>query len=257
MKILALDTTTDICSIAVADETALLGEYDFAHQMNLSRRLMPNIVALLNDCGLEIKGVEAVGVSLGPGSFTGLRIGVTTAKTLAQVLGVPIAGVVSLDLLAHQFDFLPDAVVCPLAKARTGEVYYAFFQVRSGAVERRTDYAAGPIEEVAESAIPNPKSGIIFCGDALEENLSALRDGLGDRVIPAPQWLSYPKASILARLALEKIAAGEAADLLSLVPFYIRRSAPEMRMEKTASDDPKEKRLGGSPVEPSDGQASG
>jgi len=276
MKCLALDTTTDVCSIAVADESGVLAQYDFAHKMNLSRRLMPNIVSLLKDCRLDMKDVEAIAVSLGPGSFTGLRIGVATAKTLAQVLDVPIAGVVSLDLLAQQFDYLADAVVCPLVKVRRGEVYYALFRVNRGSVERISQCEAGPIEHVIEllrrqpavsrqetpcgppsqggqpgtpsppagegrgegvnpqSAIRNPQSAIVFCGDALEEHLPLLRDALGDRAIESPPWLSYPKASILAQLALRKIAEGEAADPLSLVPFYIRRSAAEMRMEEAA-----------------------
>jgi len=284
MKCLALDTTTDVCSIAVTDGPELLGEHNFAHKMDLSRRLMPNIVQLVKDSGLEMKGVEAIGVSLGPGSFTGLRIGVVTAKTLAQALTVPIAGVISLDLLAHQFDYLPDSVICPLIKVRKGEVYYALFRTGRGFIERIADYEAGPISKVIQSVgqeaprpslgegwpkagvrasgtshprpkrsrtsrresglppagegasasgegSPTPPEGVIFCGDALPDNLAALRNGLGERVIPAPPWLSYPKASILGRLAVEKIAAGESADPMALVPFYIRRSAPEMRME--------------------------
>ncbi|HUV05805.1 MAG TPA: tRNA (adenosine(37)-N6)-threonylcarbamoyltransferase complex dimerization subunit type 1 TsaB [Armatimonadota bacterium] len=245
MLILALDTTTDTASLAVADEAVTLGESDFAHRMDLSRRLMPKIISLLKDCGLGMKDVEAIGVSLGPGSFTGLRIGVVTAKTLAQVLGVPISGIVSLDLLARQFDYLAQAVVCPLVKVRRGEVYYAFFRADRGSVERISDYDAGPIEKViqfAKDSPPLPRLGegmevraglseIIFCGDALDENLEALRQALGELVIPAPPWLSYPKASILAQLALKNIAQGKADDPLSLVPFYIRRSAPEMRLE--------------------------
>ena len=272
MKCLALETTTHVSSIALADESGLIAQYDFAHRMDLSRRLMPNIVALLRDFGLAVKDVEALGVSIGPGSFTGLRIGVTTAKTLAQVLGAPIAGVVTLDLLAHQLDYLTDTLVCPLIKVRKGEIYYAFFHVEKGAVRRLTDYAAGPIEEVIRkspsgdashiapsplegegrgkgesSTTPsplegegrgegaNPHSSIVFCGDALSEYLDALTTALGERVIAAPAWLCYPKASILARLALDKIARGEADDPLTLVPFYIRPSAPEMRA-KTSCD---------------------
>ena len=208
--------------------------------MDLSRRLMPNIISLLKDCGLDLKDVEAIGVSLGPGSFTGLRIGVVTAKTLAQVLGVPISGIVSLDLLAHQFDYLVQAVVCPLIKVRRAEVYYAFFRADRGSIQRISDYDAGPIEKVmefAKGALPT-KAGaaeVIFCGDALLENLDALRQALGNVVVPAPPWLSYPKASILAQSALENVTQGKADDPLSLAPFYIRRSAPEMRLE-TASN---------------------
>lgn len=247
MRCLALDSTTDISSIALTDGPEVLAEHNFRHHMDLSRRLMPNIVALLRDCGLAMSDIQAVGVSLGPGSFTGLRIGVVTAKTLAQTLGIPIAGIVTLDLLARQFDYLPGALVCPLIKVRKGEVYHAFYRTAAGSVERITEYDAGPIDDVIKlaqtewTATPSPSKGegrgegdmpttIIFCGDALAANLPVLREGLGGRVIEAPAWLSYPKASTIGRLAVEKIEAGEADDPLSLVPFYIRRSAPEMRL---------------------------
>ncbi len=248
MRCLALDTTTDISSIAITDGPEVLAEYNFLHRMDLSQRLMPSIVGLLKDCKLEMSDLQAVGVSLGPGSFTGLRIGVVTAKTLAQTLGIPIAGIVTLDLLAHQFDYLPDALVCPLIKVRKGEVYHALYRTTGGGIERLTEYEAGPIGDVWEcgsvgvweTGTPSPCEGegwgeggppsIFFCGDAVQANLSALREGLADRVIRTPQWLSYPKASILGRLGVEKIEAGEASDPLALVPFYIRRSAPEMRL---------------------------
>ena len=242
MKCLALETTTDVSSIALADESGLIAEHSFAHHMDLSRRLMPNVMALLADCGMEMKDVQAIGVSIGPGSFTGLRIGVVTAKTLAQALNVPIAGIVTLDLLAHQLDFLPDALICPLIKVRKGEVYFAFYHAAGGSLDRLSEYEAGPITDVIEaahrvrsagpkSALFTLQSAIVFCGDALQANVSTLSDALGKQAVPAPDWLSYPKASILARLALEKIASGEADDPISLVPFYIRKSAPEQRME--------------------------
>jgi len=231
MKCLAIDTTTDTCSIALADENSLLGEYDFAHHMDLSRRIMPNIQNLLTDCGLGMKDIQAVGVSLGPGSFTGLRIGVVTAKTIAQVLNIPISGIISLDLLAHQFDYFPDLVVCPLIKVRKGEVYFAFYRVNRGSIERISEYEAATTEEMIEKAQAVGDGPIIFTGDGLPINLDLIREHLGDRAVDTPQWLSFPKASIIARLAIEKIARGEADDFLSLAPFYIRRSAPEERLK--------------------------
>ena len=237
MKCLAIDSTTDTGSIALADENGLLGEYNFAHHMDLSRRIMPNILSLLKDCGLEMKDIQAVGVSLGPGSFTGLRIGVVTAKTIAQVLSIPISGIISLDLLAHQFDYLPDSVVCPLIKVRKGEVYFAFYQVNRGNTERISEYEAATTEEMIEKAkVLN--TGIIFAGDGLPANLDLIREGLGDCMVNAPQWLSFPKASIIARLAIEKISRGESDDFLSLAPFYIRRSAPEERLRIACESSP-------------------
>jgi tRNA threonylcarbamoyladenosine biosynthesis protein TsaB len=241
MKCLAIDTTTDISSIALVDEAGVLGEYNFAHQMDLSRRLMPNIVSLLKDCGLRVRDLEAIGVSLGPGSFTGLRIGVVTAKILAHVLRIPIAGVVSLDLLAEQFSYLEQHIICPLIRVRKGEVYHAFYQTCRGKIERMSNYEASPIQHVIESsreilsstssAKSEPEQRLIFCGDGLPDNIETLTHALGEIAVFAPSWLSYPKASLIGAIALERIRTGKADDAMSLVPFYIRRSAPEVRME--------------------------
>ena len=244
MHILALDTTTEICSIALAADERLLGEYNFAHLMDLSQRLMPNIVSLLKDSGLEVKDVQGIGVSLGPGSFTGLRIGITTAKTLAQVLKVPIAAVVTLDLLAYQFDYLPETLICPLIKVRKGEVYYAFYRANRGSLERITEYESGTIQDVAHSSLithhSSPlthHSSLIICGDGAKVSAPILKEVLGNRLVLAPDWLSYPKASILAKLAHEMILREEIADPISLVPFYIRKSAPEVRLECSSENE--------------------
>lgn len=231
MKILAFDTTTEVSSIAVADENGVLGEYNFAHHMDLSQRLMVDIVSILKDSHVDMKDLDAIGVSLGPGSFTGLRIGVVTAKTLAGTLGIPVVGVVSLDLLARQFDYLPGRLICPVIKVRKGEVYYAFYRSHSGGLERTSAYDARTIDQLMEHAREIEGGGIIFCGDALQANLPALREGLGDRVISAADWLNYPKASILARLTCERLQAGQVPDPTTVLPFYIRKSTPEIRLE--------------------------
>lgn len=233
MRILAIDTSTDISSLAVATDTGMLAEYNSAHRMDLSRRLMPNILAVLADCGLGVKDLDAIGVSLGPGSFTGLRIGVVTAKTLAQVLGVPIAGIVSLDLLAYQFAYLPDGLICPVIKVRKGEVYYAFYRTGGSTIERISEYEAAPVEKLTEHFRTLDAPRVILAGDGISPNVDQMREGFGDAAIITPEWLSHPKASIIARLAAEKIARGESDDTLALSPFYIRRSAPEMRLETT------------------------
>lgn len=203
---------------------------------------MPNIVNLLKEVGMTMSDVEAIGVSLGPGSFTGVRIGVVTAKMLAHVLGVPLAGVVTLDLLAHQFDYLPETLVCPLIRVRKGEVYTAVYRTHRGLMERLSEYTACPIDKVTDkirsvqgSSNECARQGVVFCGDGLPESVDLLRHELGDELIETSEWLSYPKAGKLAQLAVRKIKAGEAESPMTLVPFYIRRSAAETRMER-ASD---------------------
>ncbi|MHB1459304.1 MAG: tRNA (adenosine(37)-N6)-threonylcarbamoyltransferase complex dimerization subunit type 1 TsaB [Armatimonadota bacterium] len=232
MICLSLDTTTDIASIALTDDTKLLAEYSFSHHRDLSCRLIPNIKTMLKDCKLEMHDIRAIGVSTGPGSFTGLRIGVVTAKTLAQVLDVPVAGISSLDLLALQFAYLPDAVVCPIIKVRKGEVYYALFRTNGSSLERISEYAANPVETLVED-IHNAVSGkVIFCGDGLLDNAEAIQSAMGhDAVIPS-SWLSYPKGYLLACEAVRLIQAGLGSNAYTLMPFYIRKSTPEIRLEE-------------------------
>ncbi|MHB0999861.1 MAG: tRNA (adenosine(37)-N6)-threonylcarbamoyltransferase complex dimerization subunit type 1 TsaB [Armatimonadota bacterium] len=232
MKCLALDTTTTISSIAIADEKGMMAEYNFAHHMDLSRRLMPDIVTMLKDNGMEMNDVEAIGVSLGPGSFTGLRIGVVTAKSLAQVLDVPIVGIPSLDLLAYQFEHMRGSMICPIVKVRKSEVYYSFFRAHGDSLERVSGYEAETVEMLISQAKEFGAEKIIFCGDALADNAPTLIDGLGEQAVLTPQWLSYPKASLLAIKALKMISAGDIPDPATVLPFYIRKSTPEIRYDE-------------------------
>jgi tRNA threonylcarbamoyladenosine biosynthesis protein TsaB len=231
MRILSLDTTTDISSMAVTNDGVLLAECNFSHHMDLSRRLMPGIISMLKDCSLELEDLDAVGVSVGPGSFTGIRIGVVTAKTLAQTLEIPAAGVVSLDILARAFSYLPDAIICPIIKVRKGEVYHAFYKAEGGTVKRMAEYGALPVADLAHEAAEMDGKTILFCGDALATAKPELESALCERAVFAPEWLCYPRASVLAGIAKEELLSGRAGDILSVVPCYIRKSAPEARLE--------------------------
>jgi tRNA threonylcarbamoyladenosine biosynthesis protein TsaB len=185
---------------------------------------------MLKDCSLELEDLDAVGVSVGPGSFTGIRIGVVTAKTLAQTLEIPAAGVVSLDILARAFSNQPDEVICPIIKVRKGEVYHAFYKAESGEVRRLTEYAALPVADLAREAAKMDEA-IIFCGDALPAAGPELEGVLRERAVFAPEWMCYPRASVLAGIAREDMLSGRSGDTFSVVPYYIRKSAPEARLE--------------------------
>jgi tRNA threonylcarbamoyladenosine biosynthesis protein TsaB len=182
-----------------------------------------------------MKDLDAIGVSIGPGSFTGLRIGVVTAKSLAQALDIPIVGISSLDLLAYQFDFLPNQLVCPIIRVRKGEVYTALYRSHVTGMERLSEYVAEPIDSVIDRWKGIEGGRVIFCGDALMENLPSIKAGLGDRAIQSPDWFSFPKGSILAKLSIKKMASGEAMDFTAITPFYIRKSTPEIRLEENKS----------------------
>src|SRR5262245_54221583 len=112
MRILGMETSGEICGVAIVDGEGLVGELRFRHRMQLSERLLPGIEALREQVGISLGDLEGIAVSTGPGSFTGLRIGVTTAKTLAWALGVPVAGVGTLHALAAAVPASAGARVC-------------------------------------------------------------------------------------------------------------------------------------------------
>lgn len=239
MICLSLDTTTDISSIGLANDSQLLAEYTFATHKDLSLRLMSNIKCMLKDCGLRMADLNAIGVSTGPGSFTGIRIGVVTAKTLAQVLNIPTAGITSLDLLALPFAYLPGAYICPLIKVRKGEAYYAIYKADGYKVDRICEYGAEPIGRIIDEIRSGSMNKVIFCGDALAANQETIVKELGDQAIIASEHYSYPSASLLALESIRQISHGMGSNAFSLLPFYIRKSAPEMLLEKSQAQQNK------------------
>lgn len=216
MLILALDTSGDICSLCLSDDGRLRSTFDFRHDRHLSERLPAAIQFLLSDSAAGLDDVEAIAVGLGPGSFTGVRVGVTSAKTLAQVLELPIIGVHSLDAIAHPYRFLTEAGIVAVVHARREEVVAAFYQggtqepVAPAAVS-----AVGDVRSLAGRLLPDA-CPLILCGEidpypALETEFSfAVRQ--------------YASAPSIAALAAPRLLRGETDDVLSMTPHYVAPS---------------------------------
>ena len=239
MLILALDTSGEMCTAALVD-TPMGGDFriatpraeiTFRHKMDLLRRLAPNIKWLLDDNGLSAEDLDAFAVSLGPGSFTGLRIGVTTAKSMAYATGKKLVGIPTLDILAAGAMAEHGDIIAPLIVARPGEVYAALYRADDRGPGKLTDDLALPIGELLDKALGLKSKRVIFCGSGCRANRPAIEDFLGDKAIFAPEWTDHPRGEILGKLALDKLASGESDDPFSLVPLYVRRPTPEIRME--------------------------
>ncbi|MCR3923329.1 MAG: tRNA (adenosine(37)-N6)-threonylcarbamoyltransferase complex dimerization subunit type 1 TsaB, partial [Firmicutes bacterium] len=127
LYVLGIDTATLVCSAAVVSEEKILAEYTLHVKKTHSERLLPLIDTLLRDAGLTPRDLDAVAISVGPGSFTGLRIGMVTAKALGQALQLPLCGVSTLTALAAQHPYFP-GLVCPILDARREQVYQALFR---------------------------------------------------------------------------------------------------------------------------------
>ncbi|NLN75511.1 MAG: tRNA (adenosine(37)-N6)-threonylcarbamoyltransferase complex dimerization subunit type 1 TsaB [Armatimonadetes bacterium] len=218
MLTLAIDSSQDVCSLAIGRDCAVVAEYHFAHKMNLLRRLLPNIDNLLADCSLSKSDLDAVILGTGPGSFTGLRIGATTAKSLAYVLGKPIAGIGTLDAMAHGAAN-GDSVVCPMIFARVDEVYWSVFD-SSG--ERVRDYAVSTIGQVLDY-FSKDESQVLFCGTGARRNWEVISANMGDAASIAPAWTDYTRGAALIDLGVRRIMAGDVDDAMTLTPLYVRK----------------------------------
>ncbi|MEN6521850.1 MAG: tRNA (adenosine(37)-N6)-threonylcarbamoyltransferase complex dimerization subunit type 1 TsaB [Armatimonadota bacterium] len=229
MLALAIDTSGDIAGLALATESNILAELSFRQKMDLLKRLVPNIDRVLADTGKSRAELDGIIISLGPGSFTGLRIGMTTAKSIAQVLGKPVAGVPTLDVLAEGASAACPRSVATLIHARPGDVFWAFYRWEDGKLLKTVEDTASTVEEMIEVA--EKESSVVFCGDGAERNREVLASAFGEGSI-LPEWFNTPRPSILARLGVDRLMKNDTDDLFGLVPRYVRRPTPVIRLEK-------------------------
>ncbi len=227
MKLLAVESATLSGGVALLDGDSLLGEITLNIAITHSERLMSAVDRLLADCGLAPADLDGLAVSVGPGSFTGLRVGLATVKALAMALDLPVAAVPTLDALAARLPFA-DAPVCPILDARKGEVYLSLYRWREGVMAREWDYLALAPELAAARLI----APVILLGDGIEACRPWLsRLGAGARVAPAAQRL--PSAATVAGLGRAALAAGAGVGPESLAPLYLRPSEAELKARRS------------------------
>lgn len=237
MLILAIETSTNIVSVALWQTSEkeksfsiygnIVGEFTLNLLGNHSATLMPGIDHLLKVTNLHINQVEGIALALGPGSFTGLRIGVATAKGLAYALKIPVVGVPTLDGLAQNVCYT-SRLVCPVLDARKNEVYAALYRGDgSGCLTKiSADMVIGP-----EELIKHIKEEVVFLGNGVDVYGGLWQQRLGARAIFAPPGFSQPRAVHIARLSLPKFQNGQTGNLFSLAPIYLRRSEAEINWE--------------------------
>jgi tRNA threonylcarbamoyladenosine biosynthesis protein TsaB len=223
--LLALETSGMCGSIGLVSPNRCLGEYTLQSRRTHSRRLLDGIVWLLGEAGLEWREINGIAVSLGPGSFTGLRIGLSTAKGLAMAAGVPLLGVAALDGLAAQFAH-SSSLICPVLDARKNEVYAAFYRCQAQGLPRRvSDYMVLPPERLA-AMISEP---VLLAGDGALQYEELFQNRLGEKATIASGSLYFPRAAAIGSLALSKWAQKDFLDPAGAVPLYIRPSEAEMK----------------------------
>ncbi len=232
MLVLGIDTSTSVCSVGLTVQDQVVGEYTQNIKRTHSQRLLPLISQVLTDTGFHQRDLAGIAVSSGPGSFTGIRIGMATAKGLAQALEIPVAGVPTLDVAAAQY-IHTDYLVCPLLDARRHQVYTAFYKNCDHEPRRLSEYMALSLESVADILNNFPEKGFLFPGDALPKYQDYLKERLKERFLPLPQPYTMNRGALVAYLGYKRFkGAPNHSDLYNLSPLYVRRPEAEVRWEE-------------------------
>ncbi len=231
MKVLAIDTSTSVASIAMVDEKGLLGEYTINDNKTHSQKLVPMLKELLGNLKLTSYDIDVFAAITGPGSFTGLRIGVTTIKALAYAAKKPVVGITSLDALANGTILDENSYACPIMDARNNQVYTALYKKSNGVMINTSGYMGVHISELVKQL--EEKSGnVIFTGDAVRLHRDFLKIELEERCSFMQDYTLQQMAAPAAQLALMYAKKGETMTCYELTPFYLRKSQAEREYER-------------------------
>jgi tRNA threonylcarbamoyladenosine biosynthesis protein TsaB len=234
--LLALDTSTAQVSVAFGDGGTVLGSVQLAGGRRHAEQLAPAIEHLRDQCRVRLDQLAAIAVGIGPGLFTGLRVGVTTAKVMAQALRIPVVGVPSLDLVASPLRHTERTIVAVL-DARRREVFAARYRPVPGGVQRVSEYAVhAPAELVADlvadaAELPH---GLLLAGDGLARFPQEFA-ALDHAELAGPEFAS-PSVAALVALATARAEREEFEPATELRPLYLRQSDAEIVWERTAAE---------------------
>ena len=228
--ILAIETASSCGSVSLTtgfgESFHLLAECSSQPDVTHSRRLLGSIDWLMNTAGAGWNDLDGIAISLGPGSFTGLRIGMAAAKSIVMAAGKPLIGVPTLDALALNVS-VNDRLLCCLLDARKQQVYAGFYRTDENGLPRRISdpVAVSPagLAEGLDEPVVLIGSGARVYRDILLEN---------DLIKIVPEYLSTPRASLVGQLAGEMLAAGRTLDPASAVPIYVRASEAEVNLRR-------------------------
>lgn len=230
MRILAIDSSSSAASCAILSDTKLEAEIFMNHKLQHSVILFPMIERILSMVDITLEDIDGIAVSGGPGSFTGLRIGVSTAKGLVQGGNKKFAAISGLEAMAFQQGAF-EGIICPIMDALRDNVYVALYKWEEGQLKQVYDHNAVHIEELMDE-LNNRKENVIFCGDGINIHREFINENLKTKAYFAPLALNMPRASAIAELAYKKLLAGFEDDIYNYAPIYLRKSQAEREYEK-------------------------
>lgn len=215
---LSIDTASEIASLALSREGVLQAELSWRCRRNHTTELLPAIDRLLAQMGATKQDIAAVFVCTGPGMYTGLRVGVSTAQGLAYAFRLPVVGIGRLELDAYQHAAFPGRIVA-VHRAGRGELAWAAYR------SRPWRQVTAPRLDWPEDVVRRARGRTLFCGEVDDELAKAIAEALGARAVIASPAASVRRAAFLAELGHERLAAGEGQDAVSLRVVYLRPPA--------------------------------
>ncbi len=229
MKVLAIDTSSVVATCAVLDEEKILGEYSLNQDMSHSEKLSPMIKELMDSLKLKIQDIDLFASAIGPGSFTGLRIGIATMNSFAHVVDKPVVGVSTLEALA--FNLPNNDIVIPMMDARRDRVYTGIYKWINGKLFNIT---APTIMKVTEliNVINDNYERVTVNGDGTLKYRNILEDNLKGKILFSPRGFNHCRATSVGELAILKYNDGEIDNYFTLTPEYLRESQAEREYNK-------------------------
>lgn len=228
MNILSIDSSSAVATCAIVTEKGVLGEYTLANKREHSVILMDLVQEVLKNCSLDIRDIDGFVVSKGPGSFTGLRIGMSTVKGLSFGANKPYVSISTLQALAYTVSHF-DGIICPLMDALRDNVYTSIYKCKNSEMETLVEPCAMDLCDLVDY-LNKTNEKIIFIGDGLEKHQDYLREKVKNAFF-APKHLSLIRASSLGELGLDLISKGIFDDENSS-PLYIKKPQAERELEK-------------------------
>lgn len=233
MKILALDSSGLVASVAVTEDDNLLAEYTVNYKKTHSQTLLPMLDEISRMIELDLESIDAIAVAVGPGSFTGLRIGSATAKGLGLALSKPLIGVPTVEALAYNLYDVP-GLICPIMDARRRQVYTGLYSFEQHQMKTVKEQTAMGIEELTEE-LNQKNQPVIFLGDGVAVYRDTIKEKLTVPFDFAPVHLNKQRAGAVAALGARYYAEGKTETAREHQPEYLRVSQAEReRAEREA-----------------------
>lgn len=227
MLILGIETATEQVSVAIGGHEGVLGLFEVTRGRRHAETLVPAIEFLCRQADIEIEEFGAIAVDVGPGLFTGMRVGIAAARSMAQALRIPMIGISSLDLLAFPLR-LSDRVIASVIDARRGEIFYAFYRQVPAGVQRVSEPRVGRVDDLVADLLDRGQD-VVCVGDGALRYRNEITDGL--RVEFAEQYLGHPSAAPLVQLAHAKAMREDWVHHSLLAPMYLRRPDAQINWE--------------------------